>query len=77
MDVALVTNASVDVFKQLVKSKRRNAALKYLQSLQQKHTKVSQINYDKQETQKYLTSSLFSNEETELLFGLRTRTVEC
>ena len=77
MDVALVTNASVDVFKQLVKSKRRNAALKYLQSLQQKHPKVSQINYEKLETQKYLTRPLFSNEETELLFGLRTITVEC
>ena len=77
MDVALVTQTSVDVFKQLVKSKIRNAALKYLQSIQQKHTKVNQIKYDKLETQKYLTSPLFSNEETELLYGLRTRTVDC
>ena len=37
---------------------------------------MKHINYEKLMTQTYLTSPLFSNSETKLLFALRTRTVE-
>ena len=76
MDLCFVQNSRKDVFKSFVKNKIRTAALKYLQNLQQTHTKVKHIKYEKLEVQKYLTSPLFSNEETKLLFALRTRTVE-
>ena len=52
------------------------AALKYLQKLQQPHTKVNHIKYEELKTQEYLTSPLFSNEETKLLYAFRTRTVK-
>ena len=54
--------------------KVREAALKYLRSLQARHSKVKSIEYTKLETQNYLTSPLFSNYETKLLFNLRSRT---
>ena len=62
-------------FKKIVLSHVRTAALKYLKQLQEKHSKLDGIKYDKLELQNYLTSPLFNNESRNLLVRLRTRTV--
>ena len=51
------------------------AAFNYLQTLQQSHSKMENINYDKFELSPYLCSPLFNNESRSLLLALRTRTV--
>ena len=76
LDMSFVENSTVNFYKGFIKTKVKAAALKYLKTLQQPHTKVNHINYDELSTQKYLTSPLFSNSETEMLFALRTRTVK-
>ena len=75
-DMAYVGSSSKEVFRKLVKNKIRAAALEYLKSIQQKHTKVKDIIYTNLETQPYLRSPLFSNPETKLLFALRSRTAD-
>ena len=77
LDISFVESSGVDFYKRFVKSKVTAAALKYLQNLQQKHSKVKNIKYSELKTQPYLTSPLFTNEETKLLFALRTRMVKC
>ena len=42
-----------------------------------KHSKIKNIKYEKLETQKYMTSSLFRNNEVNLLFALRSRNINC
>ena len=69
-----IKNTGVKPFKKMIKSKIKEAAFKYLQNKLKTHTKVKQLRYSKLETQKYLTSPLFSNNEASLLFGLRTKT---
>ena len=59
----------------IVKSKVRSAALKYLNTLKKKHTKMDGLKYQKMELQPYLSSPLFNNESRNLLLRLRTRTV--
>ena len=76
LDLSFVENSSIIFYKKFVKTNVKAAALKYLKALQQPHTKVNHIKYDELSTQKYLTSPLFDNNETELLFALRTRTVK-
>jgi hypothetical protein len=53
------------------------AALKYLNEKKIAHSKVSSINYDELKIQEYLTNSIFSDEEVNLSFALRSRYVEC
>ena len=69
-----VKTTGVETFKKQIKNKVKEAALKYLQEKQKTHNKVKHIEYNKLETQKYLTSPLFTNIETSLLYGLRTKT---
>ena len=45
----------------------------YLEAIKQSHSKVKFIEYKKFETQPYILSELFSNEEVKLLFSLRSR----
>ena len=73
-DLAFVASTGVAEYRKLIKNKVRDAALKFLKSLQQTHKKVKGIKYEKLETQPYLKSHLFSNEENHLLFALRSRT---
>ena len=47
------------------------SAFKYLVELKESHSKVRSIEYNKLETQRYLTSPIFSNEDV----GLRSRTL--
>ena len=53
------------------------AAFIFLNELKVTHSKVRDIEYDKLETQTYLTSPLFSNEDVNTLFSLRSRLVDC
>ena len=53
------------------------SAIKYLKGLQQTHSKVKDIVYEKLEVQSYLISPLFSNDEVNLLHRLRSRMTEC
>ena len=73
-NVENVKNTEVKTYKKLIKNKVKEAALKYLQQKQKMHSKVKNIEYKNLETQKYLTSPIFTNMETSLLYGLRTRT---
>ena len=62
-------------FKKMVKLKVNNAAFTYLKSLQQTHSKMKNIQYEKFDISKYLSSPLFSENSRGLLLALRTRTV--
>ena len=62
-------------FKNIVKSKVITAAFNYLQTLQQSHSKMENIKYDKFELSPYLSSPLFNSDSRSLLLALRTRTV--
>ena len=59
--------------KKFIKSKIRASAFSYLETLKKSHSKVKFIVYKKLETQPYILSELFSNEEVKLLFSLRSR----
>ena len=65
----------MDNYKTKVKGKIREAALKYLNNLKSKHTKMQNLKYDKLELAKYMVSPLFDHEDVKLLLALRTRTV--
>ena len=62
-------------FKNVVKTKVRHAALKYLNNLKQKHSKVRNIIYTELELQTYLKSPVFTSDNNSTLYALRTRTV--
>ena len=68
---------STNSYKRFIKAKVRHAALKYLNEKKEKHSKISGIEYKQLETQNYVTSPLFSNSEVNLLFALRSRSVDC
>ena len=64
-------------WKKLVNIKVRSTALEILQTMQQKHSKVKEIEYTQLSApQEYLDSNTFTNEECSLMFNLRCRTVE-
>ena len=62
-------------FKSLVKDKIAKAAFNYLQNLQISHSKVKHIGYEKLEMQNYIKSDLLTTDEKQLLFALRTATI--
>ena len=66
-----------DEHKSNIKSKIRKATLKYLKEKQLGHSKVREIQYDKLETQRYMTSPLFSNIEVSLLYAIRSKALDC
>ena len=73
-DIDLITNTSDDIYKASVKKNIRKSALGYLNKVKQTHSKVKEISYDDLKIQPYLKSPLFTNQETSLLFALRSRT---
>ena len=75
-ETEFVENSSPEFYKKFIKSKVKEAAFQYLTKLQKTHSKVKDIKFEKLEIQKYLTSPVFSNCETKLLFALRSRTLE-
>ena len=62
-------------FKSLVKDKIAKEAFNYLQNLQSSHSKVKHIGYEKLEMQNYIKSDLLTTDEKQLLFALRTATI--
>ena len=73
----MISNTNTTLYKKHIKAKIKISALKYLTDIQAKHSKVKDIKYLKLETQKYMTSPIFSNEEVNLLHALRSRSTEC
>ena len=76
LDTSIIQNTGTTEFKKMIKQKISIAALNYLVRLQMGHSKVRNLTYEKLSTQPYLTSQLFTNEETKLLAALRSRTHE-
>ena len=76
-DESAIEHSNTSSYKKFIKTKVRMAAFIYLNDLKLTHSKVRDIEYDKLETQSYLTSPLFSNEDVNILFSLRSRSVEC
>ena len=68
-----IANTSTNSFKKFINKKIRLAAFKYLVELKESHSKVRSIEYNKLETQRYLTSPIFSNEDV----ALRSRALNC
>ena len=77
MDESSIIGSSAEVFKTNIKKKIKMAAFKFLRNKQQTHSKVRDVQFSKLESQKYLVSPLFSNEEVNTLYSLRSRSVEC
>ena len=73
-DLGFIESSTKEFYRSTIKKKIKEQALRYLQNKQQSHSKVKNIVYENLETQPYLKSPIFSNEETSLLFALRTRT---
>ena len=73
----VIQNINTSIYKKQVKSKIRKAAIKYLQSIKEKHSKVKNIEYQKLKVQNYMTSPIFSNLEVNTLHALRSRSTEC
>ena len=72
-----IKEMGVDHFKTLIKKKTKDAAFKLLKSLQSKHSKIKNIEYDELRCQPYMISSIFTNEEVNLLHALRSRSIQC
>ena len=59
-------------FKELLKNKIHTASFKYLQKIQEKHSKSKDIKYEHFQIQQYLTNNKFTTKEKIMLFQLRT-----
>ena len=72
-DLNFIESSTKEAYRGIVKKKIRECALKYLQNKQQTHSKVKDIVYEKLETQQFLKSPLFTNENNSycLLWELR------
>ena len=77
IDFTKIKEMGIEPFKSFVKKKTRNAAFKHLVSLQAKHSKIKSIQYNGLQCQPYMLSSIFINEEVNLLHSLRSRSVNC
>ena len=76
-DDNLIKGTSRSDYKLKIKSIIKQAAFSYLTDKQQHHSKVKDIKYDKLKTQEYMTSSIFTNEDVQLLHALRSRSTDC
>ena len=74
IDIDTIERQSKQVLKRIVKRKVKEAAFKHLLQVKSKHSKVQNIKYTELTEQHYLKSILFSNEDANLLFSLRTKT---
>ena len=72
-----IQGANRSEYKAKIKSSIKQAALSYLKDKQQQHSKVRHIQYDKLQTQEYMTSAIFTNEDVQLLHALRSRSTDC
>ena len=77
LDESKIENMNKQSYKEFIKTKVKVAAFNFLKKLQEKHSKIKHIVYKKLETQKYMLSPLFSDEEVNLLHSLRSRSIDC
>ena len=71
-----IANVDSSQYKKYVKNAVRKAAFNDLETLKELHEKVKENQYKSLEKpQEYITSNIFNNTETSLLFALRSRTV--
>ena len=70
-----ISMKSKTAFKEEIKEKIRKAAFIYLKNLQKEHSKIKHIVYPKFQTQGYMTSPIFTNDDVNLLHALRSRSV--
>ena len=75
-DESSIINTSTKAYKSKIKRKTRIAAFAFLQTRQNTHSKIRDISYNALETQKYITSPMFSDSEVSLLFALRSKCVK-
>ena len=62
-------------FKKYLKEKIYASAFSYLKCLQQSHSKVKKIKYDRLKIAPYFKNADFRNDEKSLLFNLRRRMI--
>ena len=72
-DLNKLSSFSKDSFKKIVKSKQEIAALKYLNNIKSKHSKMTNLNYDNIELQPYLNNELVYPQCAQNIFKWRTR----
>ena len=72
-----IQSIKASIYKQYIKKCIRKAAFVYLTTKQASHSKVSIIKYAQLETQTYMISPLFLNEEVNQLHALRSKTSNC
>ena len=77
LNQVVIQNLPTEVYKKRIKAKVRLAAFSYLTEIQKTHSKVKNIKYDKLEPQPYLLSTLFTNDDVNLLYSLRSRGINC
>ena len=73
MDEELIKSESKNQYKLRLKKHMKSYMLIELEKQQKEHTKISQICYNRLETQKYLKTHMLNNHEVLLLFSLRSR----
>ena len=66
----------IQKFKKYIKTKVKEMALQYLNSLKSKHSKVKHIKFEQLNPQKYFFQEDFTIKEIQLLFNLRTRMID-
>ena len=75
IDEEYIQLKSKSSLKEEIKDKIRKVAFRYLKEKLAGHSKIKGIQYTQLKAQTYMTSPLFSNEEVNLLHGLRSRSV--
>ena len=77
LNESAIVATSIDAHKRKVKAKVRMAAFEFLQNKKKQHSKVKDVQYNKLETQRYMTSPVFNDLEVSLLYAMRSRALEC
>ena len=71
-----IQSVSLYKFKQFIKKKAKELMIEYLSSLQQKHSKSKDLDVEDLEMSPYLCDPRFNKTEREILFKLRSRTIQ-
>merc|ERR1712240_493595 len=72
-----IRNMKTSTYKNFIRKCTKSAAFEYLTTKQTSHIKIKTIKYTQLETQKYLLSPIFSNEDINQLYALRSGTTNC
>ena len=71
-----ISALSKQKFKNFVKKRANELTVKYLQKLKRKNSKSNQLEVENLEISPYLQDARFSREEREVLFQLRSKTIQ-